>query len=279
MGADSTTRPRALVTGASSGIGMAFAGRLARDGYDLAIVARRRERLDDLAQRLRRDHGVGVGVLVADLTQPDDLRTVERHLAADPVLELLVNNACFAGYMPFSELEPDRAEELIRLHVLATTRLARAALPGMLARGRGSIVNVASMLAYSAPVPASSPLPRRVVYAACKAYIVAFSELLSHEVEGSGVRVQALCPGLVGGTEFHDHVPGFDPARRAAGRQQPEGVVAASLAGLRLGEVLCMPGLDDVALLDRLRETERAVAEARRFAEALDRVSACTVPP
>jgi short-subunit dehydrogenase len=250
-------RPRALVTGASAGIGATFAERLARDNYDLVVVARRRELLDALARQLEQAHGVSVQVLAADLTQPDDLRRVERQIADDQALDLLINNAGFPGYMPFVELDPDRAEELIRLHVVTTTRLARAALPGMVARGRGAIVNVASMLAFSAPIPASAPMPKRVVYAACKAYIVAFSELLHRELEGSGVQVQALCPGLVGGTEFHASVPGFDRSRLAQAGVMPEDVVTASLAGLRLGEVICAPGLDDAALIEQFRDSEQ----------------------
>lgn len=250
-------RPRALVTGASSGIGMAFAERLARDGYDLIVVARRRERLEALAERLHTSEGVAVDPLVANLTDPAALRTVEERVAADEALELLVNNAGFAGYMPFVELEPDRAEELIRLHVVAITRLTRAALPGMISRARGAIVNVSSLLGFSASVPASSPLPRRVVYGACKSYINTFTELLHHELEGTGVQVQVLCPGLVGGTEFHDNIPGHDLSGRPPPGLDPSGVVEASLAGLRLGEVVCVPGLDDPALVDRVREDER----------------------
>jgi len=152
-------RPRALITGASAGIGQAFAERLARDGYDLVLVARRRARLEALAQRLRGEGGGAADVVVADLTAPAGLRAVEARAAADEALTLLVNNAGFAGYMPFIDLPADRAEELIRLHVVAVTRLTRAALPGLVARGRGAVVNVASMLAFSATVPASVPLP------------------------------------------------------------------------------------------------------------------------
>src|SRR4030095_7862022 len=143
-----TTRPHALVTGASSGIGAAFAERLAKDGYDLIIVARRRDKLEELAQRLQGSHQVNVEVLVADLSKPDSLRTVEKQIAEDSALEMLVNNAGFGGYMPFVELDPDKAEECINLQVLAVTRLTRAALPGMIVRGRGYIINVSSRLGF-----------------------------------------------------------------------------------------------------------------------------------
>lgn len=255
MVAENVVRPRALVTGASSGIGVAFAERLARDGYDLVIVARRSARLDELAQRLQQEQGITVQVLAADLTQPAELRMVEQQVAEDEALELVVNNAGFAGYMPFLQLDPERAEELIRVHVVAITRLTHAALPGMVARGRGGIINVASTLAFSASVPATVPLPKRVVYAACKSYITTFTELLHHELEGTGVRVQALCPSSVGHTEFHGQ--GVDLSRLPAAPLEPGDVVTASLSGLRLGEVICVPGLDDPALVAQVRESER----------------------
>src|SRR5262245_12763123 len=174
---ETTARPRALVTGASSGIGAAFAERLAHDHYDLIIVARRRERLETLAQRLQQKHSITVEALAADLTQPGDLQAVEQRIVADPALELLINNAGFGGYMSFAGLDPDRAEELIRLQVVAVTRLTRAALPGMIKRSRGAIINVSSRLALSASL-SSPPLPKRAVYAATKAYINTFSQIL-----------------------------------------------------------------------------------------------------
>jgi short-subunit dehydrogenase len=253
------SRPRALITGASAGIGAEFAEQLAHDGYDLVLVARRKGRLETLSWRLKQEHDATVEVLPADLTAPDDLRRVEQHLAGDDRLELLINNAGFGGYMPFIELDPDTAEELIRLNVVAVTRLTRAALPGMVARHRGAIINVASVLGFSASAPASSPLPRRAVYAACKSYIINFTELVAHELEGSGVQLQVLCPGRVDDTEFHEKVPGFDPANRPVSSQTAQGVVAASLTGLRRGELICIPGLDDPALIDAFREDERAI--------------------
>jgi uncharacterized protein len=259
MTSEKQARPRALVTGASSGIGLAFAERLAHEQYDLITVARRRERLDSLAKRLRADQHVNVDVLVADLTQGDELQAVEQRAADDPALSLLVNNAGFGGYMPFVALDPDRAEELIRLQVVAVTRLTRAALPGMIQRGHGAIINVSSRLALSAALP-SPPLPKRAIYAASKAYINAFTQLLHDELQGTGVQVQALCPGVVR-TEFHAQM-GMDLERLpAVALTTPEAVVEASLAGLRLGEVTCVPTLDDPALLRRLDERQRQVLE------------------
>jgi uncharacterized protein len=262
MTMSATTRPHALVTGASSGIGAAFAERLAKDGYDLIVVARRRDKLEELAQRLQDRHQVNVEVLVADLSKPDSLRIVEERIAEDSVLEMLVNNAGFGGYMPFVELDPDKAEELINLKVLAVTRLTRAALPGMLAYGRGAIINVSSRLGFSGSL-GSSQLPKRATYAGANAYINTFTQLLHSELEGTGVQVQALCPGVVE-TEFHERV-GIDPNRYPpAIVMKPEDLVSASLAGLKMGEVICVPALEDVSLLSNIQESERKFFEGSR---------------
>ncbi len=259
MAGESDMRPCALVTGASSGIGAAFAERLARDQYDVMVVARRRERLEALAQRLRQAHRVEVEVLVADLTQRDQLQAVERRIGDAPNLTLLVNNAGFGGYMPFVNLDPDRAEELIRLQVVAVTRLTRAALPGMIARGHGAIINVSSRLAFSAALSAPT-MPRRATYAATKAYINTFTRILHDELAGTGVQVQALCPGVVR-TEFHERM-GQDPSRiPAAIVMSPEDIVEASLAGLKLGEVICVPALDDPARLAQIEQDQRQLWE------------------
>ncbi|MBI3153238.1 MAG: SDR family oxidoreductase [Chloroflexi bacterium] len=269
MTTNATKRPRALVTGASSGIGTAFAERLAHDGYDLIIVARRRDRLESLAGQLQSSYSVHVEVLAADLSQSDGLRTVEKRAAEDSALELLVNNAGFGGYMPFVELDPDKAEELINLQVLAVTRLTRAVLPGMIARERGSIINVSSRLAFSGSM-GSSQLPKRATYAGTKAFINTFTQLLQSELEGTGVHVQALCPGVVQ-TEFHEQV-GIDSTRYPAGIvMEPEDVVQASLAGLKLGEVICIPAMEDPGLLTQIQESERRFFELTRSGSAAER--------
>src|SRR5438128_7938132 len=143
-----TRRRRAAVTGASTGLGAVFATALARQQYDLTIVARSRERLEALAERLRQSYGIAVEIVVADLTQSTALRTVEEHVAGDNALELLVNNAGFGTTGPFARLAPDQEEAEIRLNGLALVRLTRAALPGMIARGRGAIINVSSLAAF-----------------------------------------------------------------------------------------------------------------------------------
>jgi uncharacterized protein len=252
-------RPCALITGASSGLGQAFAERLAADGHDLIVVARRQERLHTLADRLGHAHGTATQVLVADLTTPEDLARVEAQIAAGPALDLLVNDAGFGGYRPFLQLDPDRAEDLIRLQVLAITRLTRAALPAMVARGHGAVINVSSQLAFSAALPAPPLPPGRAVYAATKAYVNAFTQLLAGELAGTGVRVQALCPGVMP-TEFYAHM-GIDAGRLPIPAMEPSAVVTDSLAGLQAGEVLCVPGLDDASALAGLHAAERRILE------------------
>src|SRR6266498_2256885 len=262
MSTETTKRARALVTGASSGIGAAFAERLAQDGYDLIIVARRRERLESLAGQLQQNHHSNVDVIVADLSKSDDLRTVEKRVAEDTALEILVNNAGFGAYMPFVQLDPDKAEELINVQVLAVARLTRATLPGMIARGRGSIINVSSRLAFSGSM-GSSQLPKRATYVGANAFINAFSQLVQSELEGTGVQVQALCPGVVR-TEFHKRV-GADPNRFPPEIvMSPEDVVNSSLAALKSGEVICIPALEDPNLLKQIQDDERRLFEQTR---------------
>jgi short-subunit dehydrogenase len=257
-----------VVTGASSGIGAAFAERFARDGYDLIVIARRRERLEALAARLRQ-HGAGIVVLVADLTNTSHLREVEAAVASCETLEMLVNCAGVAGYMPFVQLPPDQARSLIHLHVVAPTCLTRAALPGMIDRRRGAVINVSSALAYSASLPAP-PLPYRAVYVAAKSYLNTFTEVVSNELKGTGVQIQALCPGVVR-TELHD-VADYDVSHIPF-MMEPDDVVSASLAALRLGEVICIPALEDTATLaeaqaaqTRIMQGARAPSVASRYA-------------
>lgn len=257
----------AVITGASSGIGAAFADRLARDGFDLIIVARRRDRLEATATRLRSDAGVSVQVLVADLTAAEALREVELAIEGSAAVECLVNCAGVAGYMPFVDLPPDQAEALIRLHIIAPTRLTRTALPGMIAKGRGTVINVSSALAFSASVPAP-PLPRRAVYAGSKAYVNTFTEILASELKDTGVYVQALCPGIVR-TELHE-VAAYDVSH-VPFMMEPTDVVDASLAAARLGEVVCIPALADPALIADLEQTRGRLLEAARSSTIAER--------
>ncbi|GLZ05773.1 short-chain dehydrogenase [Actinomadura sp. NBRC 104412] len=244
----------ALVTGASSGIGRAFAQRLAADGHDLVIVGRRKERLDELAASLS---DVDVRPMAVDLATDEGVDAVAEVCATEP-LTMLVNNAGVAHYMPLAELPADKARELTHVKVVAPTMLTRAAVPGMQARGEGTIINVSGMIAFSGPAP-HSQMPRRAVYAGSLAFLVAMSQTLHAELEGTGVRVQALCPGVVA-TEFHER-QGLDLS--AVPRMSSEDVVTASLRGLELGEVVCAPSVEDAGLLDAVFQADLAAFGAQ----------------
>ncbi|RIL05114.1 MAG: short-chain dehydrogenase [Proteobacteria bacterium] len=242
----------ALVTGASAGIGAAFAERLARDAYDLVLVARRRERLDELAERLARTHGRRVDVLVADLTTSEGVRAVEARIAAEPTLELLVNNAGFGTSGAFADLDCDGEEEEVRLNVLALLRLTHAALAAMKARGHGSVINVSSLAGFQ-------PGPYNATYSATKAFVNAFTQAVSEELRGTGVRLQLLCPGFTR-TEFQDVAGVRTEGIPDFAWMSAEAVVEASLAGLRSGDLLVIPGGGNKVLGALLRSVPSAVA-------------------
>ncbi len=228
----------ALITGASSGIGAVFARRLAERGYDVTLVARRVERLAALAEELRAEHGVAAEALAADLATDEGVARVEARIIDCDTLDLLVNNAGFGTVGRFADLPLKGQLDMVHVHVLATMRLTRAALPRMIARGAGGIVNVSSVSAWW-------PTAGTATYAATKAFLNAFSEALHAELAGTGVTVQALCPGFTR-TEFHD-APAFSKFDRA---QIPDflwmtadAVVRASLEALARGSVIVVPGL------------------------------------
>jgi short-subunit dehydrogenase len=256
----------AVVTGASSGIGDEYAARLAAAGYDLVLVARRTHRLVRLAHRLGGEFGVTVEELTADLAVPADLATVAQRVAASDVT-LLVNNAGINGYGPFTETDAQLQARVVAVNVTAPTMLARAALPGMVERGRGAIVNVSSLLAFSGDMPSLSGLGR-AVYASTKSYLVAFSRILAGELgPESPVRIQVVCPGITA-TEFHltqgdRSVDGDTPLAEGGGMPAPD-VVTASLAALRTGEVVCIPGLAEPAAVAQLSEAEAEIRTAIR---------------
>lgn len=244
----------ALVTGATSGIGRAFVDHLASTGHDLIVTGRDTDRLANLVTA--HPH-VSVRTVVADLATSDGVEKVADVATAEPV-DMLVNNAGVAHYMPLAELPPERATELVNVKVLAPTLLTRAVLNGMLERGSGAVVNVSGMIAFSGPA-SSSTLPRRAVYGGSCAHLLAFSQILADELVGSGVRVQALLPGVVA-TEFHSrqgidlhHVP----------RMSPSDVVAACLRGLERGESVTAPGLADPSLLEAVFTADLAAFGAQ----------------
>jgi short-subunit dehydrogenase len=221
----------ALVTGASSGIGEVFARKLSRMGYKLLLVARRKERLERLAADLQ-----NANVLTADLTIDSDLEKIVDWAAAEPELEFLVNNAGFGIHGAFHETPRESQDRMHRLHVIAIERLTHAALPRMIERRKGNIINVSSVAGFLTT-------PFNVTYCATKAWINNFTEGLYIELQAihSPVRIQALCPGFTY-SEFHD-VVGMD--RNAIPRSlwmSAEDVVDASLRSLKRNELFVVPG-------------------------------------
>lgn len=232
----------ALVTGASSGIGRTYATQLASLGYDLVVVARRRSRLQELAAELSETHGVDVAVVAADLTTEDGIQQLESLISSTTALTFLVNNAGFGMVSWFAASDLERHLDMIQLHVEAVVRLTRAALPGMLAMQRGAIVNVASLMAFY-------PLYGNTTYAATKCYLRTFSEALYQELVGTGVRVQALCPGFVA-TEIQASADIEQLPLPSFAWMSPETVVRRSLEDLRNDRVISVPGLGYRLLAD-----------------------------
>jgi len=232
----------ALVTGASSGIGAIYADRLARRGHDLILVARNRERLDAQAQRIQRDTNRKVRTLVADLNSRADLARVEDVLRTDASITLLVNNAGVGATAPLLASEVDKMVEMIELNVTALTRLTYAVVPGLVARGGGAIINIASIVGIA-------PEVLNGVYGGTKAFVLAFSQSLKHELAAKNIRVQAVAPGATA-TDFWqaagtpvEHLPG-EIVMRA------EDMVDAALAGFDQGEFITIPSLPDAADLE-----------------------------
>jgi uncharacterized protein len=254
-----STRPLALVTGASAGIGTVYAERLAREGHDLVVVARRQDRLEALATRLRGSHGAASEILTADLATAAGIEALVQRLSKGDVA-FLVNNAGFPGYKPFVDVSPTVVEQLVQIHISAVTSATRAALPAMVKRGQGAIVNVASLLALSGTLP-PNPMPFRATYAAAKAYLVTFTQTLAGEISDTGVKVQVCLPGVVA-TEFHEFMPPDARQRLHAMGMKAEDVVQASWAAVGRGETVCVPGLDDPGLVEKLGEAQRAVMSA-----------------
>ncbi|MBN1430725.1 MAG: SDR family oxidoreductase [Anaerolineae bacterium] len=237
-----------LITGASSGIGEAFARKLASMGYNLALVARRKERLDAIAGELESRHSIKVEILQADLSHEEDISRIERRIADMDALTMLVNNAGFGTTGHCSDVEIAKSTAMIAVHVTAPTRLSHAALPKMVARKQGAIINVASPSAFVL-------FPGNTIYSATKHYLITFSEGLGLELEGTGVRVQALCPGFTRSGFHHteaftksksDSMPGFL-------WMSAEEVVKCSLEALKRKQVVVVPGFINRLMYIRMR--------------------------
>lgn len=248
---NATTKGRALVTGASTGIGAVYADRLAKQGYDLLLTARSTDRLRSLADSIGAETGRSIDVLPADLTNSRDLRIVEDILRTDQTVTMLVNNAGIGATTPLLETDVDSMESMIDLNITSLMRLAYAAAPGFAARSRGAIVNVGSVVALS-------PEALNGVYSGTKAFVLAFSQSLHHELSGRGVRIQAVLPGATA-TEF------WGAAGTSVEQLPPEivmsaeALVDAALVGFERGELVTIPALPDAADWDRYEAARTAM--------------------
>lgn len=232
-----TNTKTAFVTGASSGIGAEFARQLSARGYNLVLTSRRVDRLDQSAEAIRNKNGVQVTVIPADLSKMPDIERLISTINNLPELDLLVNDAGFGTVGQFYKLDTAKELAMMNVHMIAPVMFCRAAIPGMLARNQGNIINVSSL---SGLIPI-----RNVVYQSTKAFLVNFSYALENELRGSRVRIQVLCPGFVY-TEFHD-TPEYTHFERNSIPtflwMTPAQVVSASLNSLERGPLICIPGL------------------------------------
>jgi hypothetical protein len=247
-----TARPLAVVTGASAGIGREFCERLAGRGHDLLVVSRDGNRLEALKAELEPRYGIEVEVFPADLTIDTDVSLLAERMTRSPQLALLVNNAGFGTRGALADASPARQEAMLLLHTMAPMRLTQAALPVLLKNGRGAIINVSSVAAFIFSA-------FNVNYCATKAYLTAFTEGLAAELAGTGVQVQALCPGFTR-SEFHERME-LDVSDIPAWMWlSAPAVVETSLRSLaRGGPVVCVPGLRYKLLVLVLRFVPRSL--------------------
>lgn len=230
-------REVALITGATSGIGKAFAERLAKEGYDLILTGRRQELLDKHRDELIQAYGVNVEIIIAELTNDTDVEKLVQRVREIGNLAFLINNAGFGTTGLFYEESEESQAGMVKCHVLTPLRLTHAAIPAMIKAGKGAIIHVSSLRAFG-------PTTGTATYSSCKAYLNRFTESLSLELKGTGVRVQALCPGYTV-TEFHSRL-GLENIGKSQGMVRwmtANQVVEASLHCLAKDRIVCIPGL------------------------------------
>ncbi|CAH2404014.1 conserved hypothetical protein [Mesorhizobium ventifaucium] len=244
-----TTIPSVLVTGASTGIGAAYAERFARRGHDLVLVARDMARMEALAVRLRQENGVAIDIVQADLTQPAELATVETRLRDDASIGILVNNAGTAIGGSFIEQSTDDVARLVALNTTALLRLASAIAPRLAAAGEGAIVNIGSVVGLA-------PEFGMTVYGATKAFVLFLSQGLSLELAPKGVYVQAVLPATTR-TEIWEHV-GAD-VNTLSNVMEVDDLVDAALVGFDRRELVTIPPLPDAGQWDALQAARQAM--------------------
>ncbi|HYI01669.1 SDR family oxidoreductase [Hyalangium sp.] len=247
-----TQKKTALITGASSGIGLDFARLFAEGGYDLVLVARTESKLKALADELGSQHGVRALAVPADLSDPAAPgRLMERLKAEGVQVDVLVNNAGYAGYGAFAEADTKMELDMIQVNIGALTALTKAVLPEMLARKSGRILNVASTAAFQ-------PGPLMAVYYATKAYVLSFSEALANETQGSGVTITCLCPGPTK-TGFQERAK-MEESRLVKGKEIMDSltVARAGYEGLHDGRAVVIPGFMNKMLVQSVRFLPRS---------------------
>ncbi|WP_421359713.1 SDR family NAD(P)-dependent oxidoreductase [Agrobacterium rosae] len=240
----------ALITGTSSGIGTVYARRLAARGHDLILVARATDRLEALAAELQQEHGVAVETITADLTDENQLDNVMTRLRAAPHIDILVNNAGAGMLGGFTSADPAAMDKLLRLNVLAPTLLTSAAIAGMVERGSGSIVNIASVLALL-------PEHSHGIYAATKSYVLTMSQSLAAEVSSKGIYVQAVLPAATR-TEIFERAGG--DISRVPNVMEVEDLVDAALIGFDRKELVTIPPVPDVAAWEAFEQARGVLA-------------------
>lgn len=256
---NSAAKGTALITGASMGIGAVYADRLAKRGYDLILVARSEARLKALADRIWSETGRRTTLLPANLNERSELGNVESRLRDDPSITMLVNNAGIASVAPLLKSDVDEMDDMIALNITALTRLTYAAAPAFVARGAGTIINIASTVGIS-------PETLNGVYGATKAYVIALSHSLQHELAEKGIRNQAVLPGATATDLWakaglpHQNLP-------AEIVMSAEDMVDAALVGLDQGELVTIPGLQDGNEWTRFEDARRDLS--KRFGHSM----------
>ncbi|WP_200552740.1 SDR family oxidoreductase [Kosakonia sp. LAM2021] len=255
----------ALITGASSGIGAIYADRLAARGYDLLLVARRGDRLNTLADDLQHRHGVKISTLVADLSTVEGIQQVETVLRDDTTISLLVNNAGAANLAPILSSSADQHEAINTLNTTALMRLTLAALPRFVENDQGTIINIASVVAFHARAGSA-------VYSATKAWVLNFTRGLQEEFAGSNIRIQAVLPAATA-TEIWGHSGITLDALPEGSVMTSEDLVDAALAGLDQGELVTVPPVEDLQLWDNWEAARLALFSASRNGKPASRYS------